>query len=114
MDEKTTESSMKIIIEAGDARLLIFEAMNAMAESDFAQAGEKLKQAQEKMTTAHQIQTDRIQEEAAGKGPGYSLLFTHAQDTLMTIYSELNITKKLLKVFAKLDERVATLERRHG
>ena len=66
------------------------------------------------MTTAHQIQTDRIQEEAAGKGPGYSLLFTHAQDTLMTIYSELNITKKLLKVFAKLDERVAALEKRHG
>ena len=37
--------------------------------------------------------------DARGEEREYSLLFAHAQDTLMTIYSEINIAKQLLKIF---------------
>ena len=31
-----------------------------------------------------------------------TLLFSHAQDTLMTIYSELNMTNSILRLYRKL------------
>ena len=35
-----------------------------------------------------------------------TLLFTHAQDTLMTIYSELNISNHLIRLYYKLEEKI--------
>ncbi|MEL7657189.1 MAG: PTS lactose/cellobiose transporter subunit IIA, partial [Bacillota bacterium] len=55
--------------------------------------------------------TDMIQGEARGEGIGYSLLFTHAQDTLMTINSELQLAKQLYHVFESLEKRIAKLEK---
>jgi len=112
MDKKIITPAMDIIIQAGDARLLIFDALTAMADNDYEKTAEKLQEAQKKMTEAHKIQTDMIQGEAKGEEIGYSLLFTHAQDTLMTIYSELNIAKKLYKVFEPLEKRITGLEKR--
>lgn len=110
-DEKLVSSAMSIIISAGDARLYITEALNAISEGNYNLVTDKLKQAQEKMTEAHAVQTDMIQGEARGEGIGYSLLFTHAQDTLMTINSELNLAKQLCKVFESLEKRISKLEK---
>lgn len=109
--ERIISASMEIIIHAGDARLHVSEALNAIAENNYNQATAKLKEAQGKMTMAHRIQTDMIQGEARGESVGYSLLFTHAQDTLMTINSELNLAKQLYKVFASFEERITKLEK---
>ncbi|HVI40524.1 MAG TPA: PTS lactose/cellobiose transporter subunit IIA [Anaerovoracaceae bacterium] len=111
MDEKITTASMEIIMHAGDARLFVTQALNAIAVNDFELAAKKIKTAQKEMTEAHKIQTDMIQGEARGEGPGYSLLFTHAQDTLMTINSELILAKQLYKVFESFEKRIAKLEK---
>ncbi len=111
MDEKIATASMNIIIHAGDARLLITEALNEIAKGDYELATLKIKDAQKKMTEAHKIQTDMIQGEAQGDKTEYSLLFSHAQDTLMTINSELLLTKHLFKVFESLEGRIAKLEK---
>ncbi len=110
-DERLVSSAMNIIISAGDARLYITEALNAISEGNYKLATDKLKQAQEKMTEAHAIQTEVIQGEARGEEISYSLLFTHAQDTLMTINSELNLAKQLYKVFESFEKRIAKLEK---
>ena len=59
---------------------------------------------------APQVQTDAIQSETRGETCEYSLLFAHAQDTLMTIYSEINIAKQLIKIFESFDKRLSALE----
>lgn len=110
-DEKIVSSAMEIIIHAGDARLHVSEALKAISDNNYELATEKLKMAQEKMTIAHKLQTDMIQGEARGEEIGYSLLFTHAQDTLMTINSELILAKQLYKVFQSLEKRIAKLEK---
>lgn len=110
-DEKIVSSAMNIILSAGDARLYVSEAVNAISEGNYILAADKLKQAQEKIIKAHAVQTDMIQGEARGEGIGYSLLFTHAQDTLMTINSELNLAKQLYKVFESLEKRISKLEK---
>ncbi|MDF2510621.1 MAG: phosphotransferase system cellobiose-specific component [Herbinix sp.] len=110
-DDKLVSSAMEIIINAGDARLYVSEALKAISDNEYELAADKLKMAQEKMTVAHKRQTDMIQGEARGEKIGYSLLFTHAQDTLMTINSELILAKQLYKVFESLEKRILTLEK---
>ncbi|MDP9749757.1 PTS lactose/cellobiose transporter subunit IIA [Thermoanaerobacter pentosaceus] len=111
MNDKVVNAAMSIIINAGDARNCIKEAMDFISLRDFKHAEEKVKEANDKLILAHKIQTNMIQAEAQGEGSGYSLLFTHAQDTLMTIKSELNIARELVKIFKALDERISKLEK---
>jgi PTS system cellobiose-specific IIA component len=63
---------------------------------------------------AHTIHTDCIQASAAGEPLPYSMLFTHAQDTLMTVNSEFRLVRKLAAVFAALDARLAAVESHLG
>lgn len=119
MDNKTREENeliqiaMQIILSAGDARVLIKEALDKMKNYDFAEAKEKLDLAQEYIKKAHSFQTSIIQGEAQGKSYEYSLLFNHAQDTLMTIYSELNIAKQLLSIVDSLNDRLTKIEKHY-
>ena len=110
MSEQTIQNAMAIILNAGDARVACKEALDAVAVYDFETAEAKLKESQEKITIAHKVQTDAIQGETRGEESEYSLLFAHAQDTLMTIYSEINIAKQLLKIFKSYETRIAALE----
>ena len=43
-----------------------------------------------------------IQRQAGGEEVEYSLLFVHAQDTLMTISAELHMAKKMMPVVRAL------------
>lgn len=110
MDERLVEVSMSIIMNAGDARVACKEALEAAANADFEEAEKKIKEAQEKITAAHVAQTDEIQGEVRGEKKEYCLLFAHAQDTMMTINSEINMTKQLLKVFKNYEDRISKLE----
>lgn len=110
MNEKMNEVSMTIILHAGDARKLITDALTDIGEANFKEAEEKLIEAKKKINLAHRAQTDTIQEEASGNKQSFSLLFAHAQDTLMTISSEWNITKKMIEIFEKYESRLEKLE----
>lgn len=112
MDEKTIQSAMQIILHAGNARLKCKEALDCIANINFESAQEKMKEAQIEITEAHKYQTDAIQDETRGEKKEYSLLFAHAQDTLMTIYSEINIAKQMIQVFKVYEARIQKLEQR--
>ena len=112
--EAVAAVAMQMVIHAGDARNLVMEALDAAGESDYDMVTAKLAEAQEELRQAHIFQTEIVQSEAAGKKYQYSLLFTHAQDTVMTICSELNMAKKMIALYKKTDERFAKLESRIG
>lgn len=111
-DGYVLEQSMQIIMNSGDARLLIAEAVEQMAQGQFEEAREKLKEAGVKQTAAHNIQTDMIQGDIRGgdEKMGYYVLFAHAQDTMMTIQSELNMAKFMMKIMGNYEGRIAKLE----
>lgn len=113
MDEeisKTTEDAMTILMAAGEARAEIKEAYEAIAAGDLGAADGHIAAADAKILEAHHVQTDHIQGAFRGEPQEYDLLFSHAQDTLMTIYSEIIVAKQLYKIFVALDERIAKLE----
>jgi PTS system cellobiose-specific IIA component len=104
--------AMEIIMQAGDARLAVSEAIKAAAAGNFSEIDNKLEEAKKKLAAAHGMQTEIVQSEGEGKKVNHTLLFIHAQDTLMTIYSELNMVRQLKSVLKRYDERIAALERR--
>lgn len=111
MNEETAQNAMLIILNAGDARVFCQQALKHLAKFEIDEAKEKMKEANKKIVEAHKIQTDAIQAETRGETKEYSLLFAHAQDTLMTIYSELNIAKQLVNLTCSIDERLKQVER---
>lgn len=111
MEDEKIQAAMKIILHAGDARAKCKEALDAIAVSDFALAKINMEGAQTEITKAHKIQTDAIQAECSGKESEYSVLFVHAQDTLMTINSEIIIAKEMIKIFESYEKRIEALEK---
>lgn len=112
MDEMRAQSAMQMIMHAGDARLLAMEALTALNQFDMETAKSKLAEANKEIVEAHRIQTDAIVDETSGTPAEYSVLFSHAQDTLMTIHSEMNIAQHLVEIMTSLDERIKKLENR--
>ena len=111
MNEELIQAAMNIILHTGHTRAACMQALKNIEDADFEAAKENMKTANKEITEAHKIQTDAIQKDVGGEKPQeYSLLFAHAQDTLMTIYSEINIAKRLIKIFSVYEKRIAALE----
>ena len=106
-NEELNQSAMKIIMLAGDCRNLLTEAVkSSMEDAPQDRVDKMLKQAKEKIVEAHRIQTRIIQFTIEDEEMGATLLFSHAQDTLMTIYSELNLSGYLIDMYRKLSDKI--------
>jgi len=106
MDEKLINVAMQIILNAGDARNNAMSAMSAEMSGDKNKADELLLVAKDYVKKAHLSQTEVIQDEASGNKMDICLLFIHAQDTLMTIVSEVNMIGKMIEIYRKLEEKI--------
>lgn len=98
---------MNIILPAGDARNKANEALDAIMDDDEEKADKLMTEAKEFVKQAHKAQTDVLQslaakEYAGEEEPKLPMLFIHAQDTIMTIMSEVNMAEKLIKMYKKL------------
>ena len=90
MSDKMVEVAMGIIINAGDARTCATDAMEA----------------DEAIKKAHNAQTDVIQDECRGNPTELSMLFMHAQDTVMTIISEVNMIRLMIRMNRNLEDKI--------
>jgi PTS system cellobiose-specific IIA component len=97
--------AMEVILHAGNGREKIDEAFAEMAKPDLERAETLLKEAETEIVQAHIAQTGMIQDQVSGEDVEYSLLFIHAQDTLMTINTELRMAQKFMPVVKMLIER---------
>lgn len=104
--ETFNEKSMLMILHAGDGREKINHALDAVLQADFKLANELIDEAKNDINKSHKIQTVEVQKEAKEEEYYYSLLFSHAQDTLMTVQSEYHITKKLIPILERLENKL--------
>jgi PTS system cellobiose-specific IIA component len=103
-ENKFIDAAMGIIMSAGDARNHAKESIDALLAGDEEKADELLEQAKKDILAGHRAQTSIIQEEAryemtTKKSQQIPLLFIHAQDTIMTIMSEVNLTESMEKMY---------------
>ncbi len=110
--EFIVSQAMDIIMNSGDARNYASQAMGEIVKNNFEEAKALLKEAEKVQTKAHVTQTEMIQGDIRGgdEAMEYSVLFAHAQDTLMTIQVEINMTKNMMKYAKAVDARFAALE----
>ena len=99
--------AMSVLLNAGDARNCIKQALDALLEenSDLT-VDKKFEEAKSFINLAHKAQTDLIQREARGEGCQYSMLLTHAQDTLMTIKSEMVLAEQMVRLYRSLNNKI--------
>lgn len=108
MEEKQIDINvvaMEVILNAGNGREDIDLALKEMEQFHFEEAESLLKQAEDKIVKAHIAQTKVIQSQVSGEALDYSLLFIHAQDTIMTVNTELRMTQNMLPIFKALYEK---------
>lgn len=98
-DNELIPVSMNIILHAGDARTCASKAIEYAKNNEFEKAYEELDKAEAEMNKAHSAQTEVMQNEMAGSNYELCILFIHAQDTLMTIKSEINMAKEFIDLY---------------
>lgn len=94
--------SMNVILHAGNARDYVFQAVEKASNGEFVKSDSLMELANDEVVEAHQAQTSTLQKEAEGIEVPYSPLFGHAQDTLMTVKTEINLMKEIIKIYKNL------------
>ena len=107
-EECVITAAMNIILHAGNARNILRDAGKCIAEGKNLDAiAQQLEEARGSILLAHKAQTDILHEEAEGKHIEVTVLFSHAQGTLMTTQSELFFVETLYEL--EMNRRKQTL-----
>lgn len=104
LDPELMQQSTQIIVYAGNAREKVNDALKLAYNEKFDLAYNKLDDAQTDLNEAHRVHMKLLQTEAKGEALEFSILLTHAQDTLMVSMSELHMAKHMLKMYEKMAE----------
>lgn len=103
MDNAVAQKCFEIIFAAGNARAECEKALTALETGNLEAVEDHMKEAKKEITAAHTIHTEMLQSEIQSPGSiEYNMLVAHAQDTLMTINSELLLAKHIIALFKKI------------
>lgn len=102
--DEMNEQAMEIIVTAGNGRTLLNQALEGLYEGDEELYNANMEAAKKEMIAAHAAQTKVLQSTVTDEEVKPNILFTHAQDTLMTIMSEMNIAGHLAKIVRMIKE----------
>ncbi|KGO23578.1 PTS lactose/cellobiose transporter subunit IIA [Oenococcus alcoholitolerans] len=104
-EEKELQTTMGLIINAGNAKAYAVQAIDSAKKGDFDDAREKLKQAQKSLGEAHNSQTDMLTKEARGEHAKVSLLMVHGQDHLMTAITFCDLAADFVDLYETISKK---------
>ncbi len=99
---------MELITYSGDARSKALMALSSVKENDFDEAERLLKEANNDLLSAHQVQTKLLWEECNGEVEekiDFSLLLVHAQDHMMNAMTIYELVEQLVELFRERWEK---------
>lgn len=99
--EEVTMIGFEIVAYAGEARSNLIEAINVAKEGEYEKAEELVKEADETIKEAHNIQTKMLSKEAAGEEMEIGFIMVHGQDHLMTTLLLRDIVEHLITLYKK-------------
>ena len=105
MDKEKMELVVfEIVNSAGTAKGLAYEALREAEDGNFEEAEKLLKEADEALLVAHNVQTEIIQAEVSGEAITPSVLFVHSQDHLMTAIEAKTLIEGMIRMYRRIDE----------
>lgn len=91
-----------IILHSGNSRTLIHEGFGLMRNKEFDKAEEKLDEANNELTAAHQSQTSLMQKYTSGEDVNIDIIMVHAQDHLMTTVTLREVALEMLHLYKNI------------
>ena len=95
---------MGLILNAGDAKQQIYQALSFVKEGDYESSEDEIAKADAALLEAHNLQTQFLAQEAGGTKTEITALFVHSQDHLMTTITEINLIKEMIDLRKELAE----------
>lgn len=95
---------MGLILNAGDAKQHIYQALSFAKEGDYESSEDEIAKADAALLEAHNLQTQFLAQEAGGTKTEITALFVHSQDHLMTTITEINLIKEMIDLRKELAE----------
>lgn len=96
--------SFNIILHAGNARSSSMEAIWLAKENKFAEAREKIAEADKEFVEAHKTQTKLLQDEASGNRIEVSVILVHSQDHLMTAMTMKELANEMIDMYERMQK----------
>ena len=96
---------MGLILNAGDAKQHIYQALSYAKEGDFTSSEDEIAEADAALLEAHNLQTQFLAQEAGGTKTEITALFVHSQDHLMTSITEINLIKEMIDLRKELSAK---------
>ena len=97
--------SMGLILNAGDAKQHIYQALSFAKEGDYESSEDEIAKADAALLEAHNLQTQFLAQEAGGTKTEITALFVHSQDHLMTSITEINLIKEMIDLRKELSAK---------
>lgn len=99
------QTVMGLIINGGNAKSSAFEAIHAAKTGDFDLAQKKLKEADQFLVDAHNVQTQMLTNEANGQHAQVNLLMVHAQDHIMNAITFRDLAGEIVDLYSKIETK---------
>ena len=96
---------MGLILNAGDAKQHIYQALSFAKEGDYESSEDEIAKADVALLEAHNLQTQFLAQEAGGTKTEITALFVHSQDHLMTSITEINLIKEMIDLRKELSAK---------
>lgn len=103
--DNNMEVVMGIIMQAGNGKAAAMQAIQAAKKGELDKAESYIKQANESLVNAHNVQTDMLTKEAQGDHVKVDLYMVHAQDHLMTAITFIDLAKEIVDLYRQLDQK---------
>lgn len=97
------QTAMQLIIGAGQAKKLAFDAIQAARDNHIETTDQLLEQATKALAGAHQIQSDALRADAATQQQP-TLLMVHAQDHLSMAMTAMELGREIVAIYRRLSE----------
>jgi len=102
MDQGLERICFGMISQAGEARSMVFQALEEAKQGDIEAAKDLIEKSRAPMCEAHKLQMELLTMEARGESPTASVLLVHAQDLLMATTTERDLATFIIELFSKL------------
>jgi PTS system cellobiose-specific IIA component len=95
------EAVMEIIVNAGQSRILCFEALHAARQGNLDEAKSLLREADGYARQAHKMQTKLIEQDAGEARQPMTLIMVHAQDHLMNSLLARELSEEIIHLYQR-------------
>lgn len=106
MDERIAQIAMELIFHAGNAKSNAMLAITNAENSDFKVAKDLITEGESSLSDAHKIQTKLMQDEINDGIVEKSILLIHAQDHFMSAMDTLDLAKKFVTLYEKIETKI--------